>query len=215
MCNNCREYWTNKGLKYFAVAFCLQPKFSFYLVCGVQVLIYFPLFSRRSDPMLVSQADALQAEASTKLKGMLATAATVPPAPAQVAATPVVTSLANADCNKAPTPAEASSTKRPRDAVDERAPKKPAQEQPAPSGRALPSEASASISKSAQSVQNSVQQASRSSDVQNTVLAAAAGATRVTTPSATKLTENSVSSLEGDCAEVEDIQAKVQAELAW
>ena len=214
MCNNCRQYWTNKGLKYSAFAFCLQPKFSLYLVCGVQVLIYFPLSSRRSDPMLVSQADALQAEASTKLKGMLAAAATVPPAPTQVAATPVVTSAADAGCKKAPTPADASSTKRPRDAVDERAPKKPAQEQPAPSGRALPSEASANISKSA-SVQSSVQQASRSSDVQNAVLAAAAAATHVATPSATKLTENSVSSLEGDCAEVEDIQAKVQAELAW
>jgi hypothetical protein len=166
--------------------------------------------------MLVSQADALQAEASTKLKGMLAAAAAVPPAPAQAAATPVVASPADADLKKASTPAGVSSNKRPsRDAIDERAPKKPTPEQPSPSGCAVPSEASANIPKTAQSAQNLVQQASRSSDAQNTVLTAAAAAACATTPGATKLTEHSVSSLEVDCAEVEDIQAKVQAELAW
>ncbi len=169
--------------------------------------------------MVVSQADALQAEASTKLKGLLAAAAAMPPAPVHVAGTP-----SKGDHMQATAPAEVSSNKRPRVNSDERTPKKhtSAQLPVEPAGHAVQKEAPAIHLKVAQSDQSAGNQASRSSDVRSTVLPlqsvvlpskiATAGPAA---PSAPNLTENSVSSLEEDCTEVEDVQAKVQAELAW
>ena len=165
--------------------------------------------------MMVSQADALQAEASTKLKGMLASAAVVPPAPVQAAATPVVASSASAAKipPKQPPAAAASETssvnKRPRDASDERDPKK---QTPANIGHPKPDskkEISADRPKSAQITSN---QSVRSSDPQSSLPVVAGTGLHVTV--ATKPTEASVSSLEEDRA-AEDVQAKVQAELAW
>jgi hypothetical protein len=165
--------------------------------------------------MMVSQADALQAEASTKLKGMLASAAAVvPPAPVEAVATPVVASSASAaKIHPKQPPAAAvsgtSSVKRPRDASDERDPKK---QTPANIGHPKPDskkEISADRPKSAQITGN---QSVRSSDPQS-ILPVVAG-TGLHVIVATKPTEASVSSLEEDRA-AEDVQAKVQAELAW
>ncbi len=173
--------------------------------------------SDHSDPMIVSQADALQAEASTKLKGLLAAAAATPPAPVQVAGAP-----SKVDHFQATAPADISSNKRPRDLDDERTAKKHIPTQQEPIKHAVQKEAPAVPSKAAQCNQSTSNQASRSSAVQSTVpplpttvLSTKIAAAGPATSSAPKLTENSVSSLEGDCTEVEDIQAKVQAELAW
>jgi hypothetical protein len=164
-----------------------------------------------SDPVLISQADALEAEASTRLKGLLAAAAAVPPATVQVAVTPAVTtpssSAINTDPKRVLSTTEVAATKRPRDPTDDRAPKKQAQVQP---------HAPLKPSAVAQSAQNAGNQAALNCGVLNAVVPAQHAATgSAASPDATKLTETSVSSLEGDCAEVEDIQAKYQAELAW
>ena len=85
----------------------------------------------------MSQADALQAEASTKLKGLLAAAATASPAPVQAATTPAMV-----DLKQAITPSEASSNKRLRENSDEGGTKKQNSVQlPEPSGLVIKKEA--------------------------------------------------------------------------
>ena len=166
--------------------------------------------SDHSDPTIVSQADALQAEASTKLKGLLA---------APVAASPAAAQLAGVSANAVPAnstiPADVSSNKRLRDNSDDGNPKRPAPDQPQPPADVVQNAALANPSKVVQSAEGTDKIVSQSCDVRNTVVSAKVAPAATTTPSAAKLTENSVSSLEGDSVEVEDIQAKYQAELAW
>jgi hypothetical protein len=167
-----------------------------------------------SDPMMVSQADALQAEASTKLKGMLASAAVLPPAPVEAAATPVVASSASAakfypKQQPAAAASETSSVKRLRDASDERDPKKP---KPANIGHPKPESKKDISADRPTSAQITGNPSVRSSDPQSSLPVDSGTGLHVTV--AIKPTEASVSSLEEDRA-AEDVQAKVQAELAW
>jgi hypothetical protein len=173
---------------------------------------------RSADPMIVSQADALQAEASTKLKGILAAATAVLSSSVQAAATPADASSASASIihpKKAPALTEDTSNKRPRDASDDRGTKK---QTPADLGHPnpdFPPEVSANSSSLLQPAQITGNQVARSSFAPCSVLEANATGSGFPSISATKVTETSVSSLEGDRAEAEDIQAKYQAELAW
>jgi hypothetical protein len=166
---------------------------------------------------MISQADALEAEASTRLKGLLAAAAAaLPVAPIQIAAAPVVTPLAS-KVNTAPKGVSSTTevaAKRPRDPADDRAPKKQTQAQVSPPRLVVKPDASASAL--AQSAKITGNQAALNSGVLNAVVPAKITAmASATTPGATLLTENSVSSLEADSTELEDLQAKYQAELAW
>jgi hypothetical protein len=166
--------------------------------------------------MIVSQADALQAEASTKLKGILAAAAAVASAPVQASAdVSSSTSAANVHPNKAPTASEATSNKRPRDTTDERGLKK---QTPANLGDPRPesqTEASVIHSSIAQSAHITGNQAARLSNAPSSVLDVNTTSKGLQSVDASKVNETSVSSLEGDREEAEDIQAKLQAELAW
>lgn len=168
--------------------------------------------SDHSDPTIVSQADALQAEASTKLKGLLA---------APVAASPAAVQLAGVSANAVATnsivlvPAVVSSNKRLRDNSDDGNPKRQTPAQPQPPEDVVQNAELANPSKVAQSAENTDKIASQSCDVRHAVVSAKVAPAATATSTASKLAENSVSSLEGDSVEVEDIQAKYQAELAW
>lgn len=168
--------------------------------------------------MIVSQADALQAEASTKLKGILADATVVSSATVQAAATAAETSLASAAIirhKEEQTAAEGSSGKRPRDVSDERALKK---QTPTYFGDPKPDtqkKASLNPSSSNQSAQITGNLAVCSSNAPSSVFEVTTTGPVLVSLSATKVTETSVSSLEGDRTEAEDVQAKLQAELAW
>jgi hypothetical protein len=155
-----------------------------------------PSHPNSSDPMLVSQADALQAEASTKLKGMLSASAAPPPSPAKLEAIPVPSPPASVgDLNKAAS-SEVVCNKRLRDPNDEPASNK---RTPAPQSGS-PEHIATKTSPSPSRVPPPPAAAVASKSIKTEQL---------------ETVEESVSSIEGHCVEVEDVQAKYQAELAW